>query len=732
MLLGIFCVTNIPEGTIMLRGKNKSKMSLVALTLVLNPLVALSSTAHLGTPAVQVSTETKKRQIGVTDAIEMTCLGDSDDSLYNSPAHYSPDGKRFFILLKKADLKEDKNEFQLFFYDTEKVFRSPEPDAQLSMSSTSNRDAIHDVRWLGDSQSVAFIGENPGEKGQVYTFDVAAHRLERRTDHASAVTTFDITSDEREIAFVAEPQPKSPLDSAKVRQTGLVITTNSVWDLLRGTLPNWTEYGLFLQRSGSAERQVALGDEYAITHLSYWVTPHLSPDGQHVLVYANRRNSPAQWHLYRDKGLQYGLNVDNGSGYTNVHVLEYLVVDFANGSVKSLLNVPSVPWERFHRFAWMPKGDQVLVHSFLPLNIDDRTEELEREVHDYDVAVDISSGSYRKIASTEWPKSVVLDNLPIVQIRQALSKPPVLFVTDTKTGAQSMLKDLNPQFSKLEFGRVEAIEWSTTRGAEVEGGLYYPADYIPGRLYPLIIQTHGFVREEFSMDGRSEWSSGFAARPLAAKGFFVLQVGAYKNHLGEAEESTPAEAKLEVEKYEGAIDYLKQRQLIDDQSVGISGFSRTFYLVGCALIESRYHFAAASLVDGIDGSYLQFLMFGGADSVMLNGGFPFGQGLQAWLQRAPGFNLDKVRTPIRLVSTGSTGWLAQWEWFALLKDMRKPVDFIYLPDATHLIVKPSERKTAMQGLVDWFCFWVKGNEDSDPAKSEQYVRWRALKVAAVN
>jgi hypothetical protein len=31
------------------------------------------------------------------------------------------------------------------------------------------------------------------------------------------------------------------------------------------------------------------------------------------------------------------------------------------------------------------------------------------------------------------------------------------------------------------------------------------------------------------------------------------------------------------------------------------------------------------------------------------------------------------------------------------------------------------------GSVDWFRFWLKGEEDPDPAKKEQYERWRGLK-----
>jgi hypothetical protein len=34
---------------------------------------------------------------------------------------------------------------------------------------------------------------------------------------------------------------------------------------------------------------------------------------------------------------------------------------------------------------------------------------------------------------------------------------------------------------------------------------------------------------------------------------------------------------------------------------------------------------------------------------------------------------------------------------------------------------------SQQGNVDWFCFWLKGEEDPDPTKAEQYARWRELR-----
>jgi len=37
---------------------------------------------------------------------------------------------------------------------------------------------------------------------------------------------------------------------------------------------------------------------------------------------------------------------------------------------------------------------------------------------------------------------------------------------------------------------------------------------------------------------------------------------------------------------------------------------------------------------------------------------------------------------------------------------------------------------SQQGNVDWFVFWLKGEEDPASGKREQYARWRKLRDAA--
>jgi hypothetical protein len=113
---------------------------------------------------------------------------------------------------------------------------------------------------------------------------------------------------------------------------------------------------------------------------------------------------------------------------------------------------------------------------------------------------------------------------------------------------------------------------------------------------------------------------------------------------------------------------------------------------------------------------------------VIYGAKPFGQGLKTWIESAPGFNLDKVDVPVRVEAASGIGAvMEEWEIYSSLYLQGKPVELIYFPDGAHPLVKPLERLASEQGNVDWFRFWLKGEEDPDPSKTDQYARWHELR-----
>ena len=71
--------------------------------------------------------------------------------------------------------------------------------------------------------------------------------------------------------------------------------------------------------------------------------------------------------------------------------------------------------------------------------------------------------------------------------------------------------------------------------------------------------------------------------------------------------------------------------------------------------------------------------------------------------------------------------LGEWEWFEGLTRLKRPVELVFMPEGGHILERPRDRMVSQRGNVDWFCFWLKGEEDSEPAKAGQYVRWHELR-----
>src|SRR5262249_22470896 len=360
------------------------------------------------------------------------------------------------------------------------------------------------------------------------------------------------------------------------------------------------------------------------------------------------------------------LAVPNGSATS--YIDRYEIIDVGSDFSRYLLDSPAAG---LSDLVWSPDSRSVIVAGlFLPLNVQDEAELAARKTRIFTVEIKIPqqeiveirdsdlkllgwdptrrilrfrktrnenpSGDdavliyYRRQAgrwqsfTPETADSVSL--LPDIRAEQDLNTPPRIVAENPLTKQPGLVLDLNPQFKDIGFGRVEEISWSGGGGRLVHGGLYLPPDYVQGRRYPLVIQTHGFDPHGFWIDG--SFTTGFAAQALAARDIVVLQVPDSHDAM-----ATPEEAPLMVKTYEKAIDFLETRGIIDRKHVGIIGFSRTCFYVKYMLSHSGYPIAAAVADDGIDGGYFSYVALPNLDDHYdhLLGAAPFCEGLSTWL-----------------------------------------------------------------------------------------------------
>jgi dipeptidyl aminopeptidase/acylaminoacyl peptidase len=702
-----------------------------------------------------------RRPVTVADAIRMTKLADFGDTwVPDHVAQFSPDGGKFVVVLRKGNLEENTNEYSILLWRTNKIVESPSPKLLLTMASSSNRQAIKDITWLPDNETIAFLGEHPGELQQLYTYHIRRHVLRRLTNHNTNLLSYSITPRGDQIAYTAE-EPVSTIFDTKRRREGFIVSTQLLLNLLAGQKGgSYGDNQLFSQVNTQRSRRIETSER-----LSPWSeTPFLSPDGKYIVIGTLVAEVPETWKEYSDPVLHQSAVEQLAPGQSS-SLVRYALVDTDTGKSRILLNSP-ISYDGSSVF-WSPDGSSVAIDGvYLSLDGTSGDERKKRQSKTFAVEVNIKSGEVTKIGlglklfgwqagsnrlivesktlnetRASVPKRLFLRNVdkweqdqrdetevakPEIVLEQDMNTPPKILALDPVTHRRALLMDLNPQFERLKFTKVEELNWKGSEGHDVKGGLYYPVDYVPGKRYPLVIQTHGWNSHTFWLDG--PFTTAFAAQPLAAKNIAVLQVDEdYDDML------TPEELPREMGAFEGAIDYLDKKGIIDPKRVGIIGFSRTCFHTKYALTHSKYRFAAASVTDGLDGGYFQYIAFSNAvpsvasSSESVIGGPPFGPSLTRWLAASPGFSLDRVQTPLLIEAPNPGALLSEWEWFAGLARLGKPVEMIYMQDGDHPLQKPGDRLASQQGNVDWFVFWLKGEEEPDPAKAEQYVRWRELR-----
>ena len=706
-----------------------------------------------------------KRPVAVSDGIGMTRIAgrramlNLGGGLSENFATFSPDGNRFVMVTKRGNLEQNTNEYSLLLYESGSVFGHPQPKRLVTFASSSNREGINDVSWL-DNDTVLFLGERPAETTQLYSVNCNSMRIRKLTKHRTNLLEYSVAHDGKHIAYVAEV-PVTALPDQDALHNGLHISTELLSDVLAGHSGAHQSELFAMRRIGEAGKRLEAPNRLQGAPIA------LSPNGKYLVVEENVTEIPPGWKEYEDPqgylGRVFRLHIPRGAP---TWIRRYNLIDVETGTSRVLLDAPVKHWTGSEAL-WLPDSRSVILTGvYLPLNVSEPVERTARERSAFVAEVKIPSLDTIKITdrnleTIKWyPQTRVLQlgtresvstppecyeqeqtgwelvssgcpapSEPEILAEQDLNTPPQVVAVNPRTGRKATLLDLNPEFKSLAFGKVEIIKWTAGDGKELLGGLYLPPDYVAGQRYPLVIQTHGFDSRQFWIDG--PFSTANAAQALAAKRIVVLQV---PDSHDLSVSGTPDEAPRMMDIYEKAIEFLDARGIIDLSRVGLIGFSHTCWFVKYALTHSKYHFAAAVVADGIDGGYFQYMTFANqsqlTESFMENviGAHPFGEGLSLWLKRSPGFLLDKVQAPILIQAIGGSSLLGEWEWFAGLSRLNKPVDLVYIPEGTHVVQKPWERMVSQQGDVDWFCFWLKGEEDSAPGKAGEYIRWNRLRA----
>lgn len=715
------------------------------------------------------------RPFATKDAIRVTSV----EAGQGGQVTASPDGRRFFVVESYGDLDDGSRVFtiRVFGVNSDETQRVPAELASTSLRTKTNESGVIRPRWTADGHTILFLGVEGENHPQPYLFEVDKNtRKKLLPGNTHDVVDFDYQSGT--CAFIARTQapPK--------RTAGWSLSDES---LVRMLFPEqaaeYKEYALFLSRNGELPKQITPAKRSMATASG---VVSVSPDGRWVIASMPPKSVPKEWAAY----VPSDARITVGPAALEA-AIQYQLVNAADGSIRPLvdaplgflvadLSTPKVVWDEDSKSAYLSNTMEP-IRPGTPVSR--RPAVLKANVTDAGKTPEVVL-SYNSLASGERVTSLHQDEdgegLEIATFARVTKSPTdgprhgrtrLLGLTSSKQGWVSAEKanatptadkvdvaggkvwvqedanhppelmfgrsaedvvrihDFNPWLREVHLQPISQVQWQDREGHTWTGGLVLPSIQASKGKYPLILALKFHDPKRFSPDG--PYTTTFATQALAARGFAVIELDA----ADAATYETEREGSMQRRGIESAIDFAVRSHNVDEERVGLIGFSRTSYYVVNALVFSDKKFAAATLSDGLDGGYVQFQSytlnhFGGVLGkafARMQGGEPFGKGLDAWQKNAAMFNLERVKTPLRIEMIGRSSVLQEWELYSSLKLLHKPVEAYWIPGGTHVLVKPEERYVSAQSTVEWFDFWINGRKSDTPLEAGQYERWTELK-----
>jgi dipeptidyl aminopeptidase/acylaminoacyl peptidase len=344
--------------------------------------------------------------------------------------------------------------------------------------------------------------------------------------------------------------------------------------------------------------------------------------------------------------------------------------------------------------------------------------------------VDTRSGRVRELFHpTEVFREFSVDAADhwIACTRETNVTPPELVVIDQRTATTRKLVEFNPEFRHIQLGSVGRVSGVNRYGEEWFGQLVKPLEYEEGRRYPLIVTL--YRSGDYFLVGAT--GNENPIQVYAARGFVVLSFNIGRDRLRKNTDfddyqlnwASPA-ASLEM-----AVRSLVDARIVDPKKVGLAGLSHGAEILEYTISHSQAFQAAIESGPGARDPYF-FFMAGGVWHELFRkwglGGWPEADSRKNWERLAASLNADRIETPL-LMNSADSEFLVSMALYTSLEQLHKPVELHIHLNELHVKNQPKHRYEIYERNLDWFRFWLCGEEDPSPEKKEQYVRWGRLR-----
>jgi dienelactone hydrolase len=294
---------------------------------------------------------------------------------------------------------------------------------------------------------------------------------------------------------------------------------------------------------------------------------------------------------------------------------------------------------------------------------------------------------------------------------QAFDGPPRVMVGGSDLKDARAVAQTNPFAGDYAWGKSELVEYKNERGERLQGALFYPAGYQPGRKYPMVV----YMYERLS-DGLHRWSSPSDREPynpavFTSLGYMFLQPDiAFR----------PREPGLSVADCVGsAVRRVIQMGSVDPARIGIighswGGFDTVFLATHTNLFAAGI--AGAPITDLVSNYGNHHWSAGIAETDHIETGqqrmeVPLWEDLQAYVRNSAVFGVSTMKTPLLIAfgdNDGTVHWHQGVELYNIARRAQKDVVMLVYGGEDHSNRRKPNQLDYQRRIVQWFGHYLKG------------------------
>jgi len=290
---------------------------------------------------------------------------------------------------------------------------------------------------------------------------------------------------------------------------------------------------------------------------------------------------------------------------------------------------------------------------------------------------------------------------------QTFSEFPDYWVSTTAFASPKKVTDANPQLAEYAWGSKVLVDYTNTKGQKLQGTLTLPANYEPGKKYPMVVYFYELMsntHHQFSMpvyDDRPHMST------YASNGYLVLQPDVVY------EIGKPGSSALDC--VTSAVKKVIELGYADPKHIGLQGHSWGGYQSSFIVTQTDLFAAVVTgapptnLVSFYDELYKSTGTV--QQGIMELGQVRMGVNVTPWNahelyeSQSPIHHVTNIKTPFLILqgtADGAVDWVQGLEFFNAARRNGKEVIFLSYPDEPHHLAKKENQKDFQIRMKQFF------------------------------